>query len=50
MKDAEILSAAYLHVIGPAALIAYNMFTWGSHDDKQKVEMILEIFKGHCIP
>ena len=49
-KDAKILSAALLHVIGPAALKAYNMFTWASNDDKQKVEMILEILKGHCIP
>ena len=50
MKDAKILSATLLHVIGPAALKAYNMFTWASDDDKQKVEMILEIFKTHCIP
>ena len=36
-KDVKILSAALLHVIGPAALKAYNMFTWASNDDKQKV-------------
>lgn len=39
--------AVLLHVIGPAALKAYNKFTWASSDGKQKVEMILE---GHCIP
>ena len=39
-----------LHVIGPAALEVYNTFTWENDDDKQKVDVILAKFEGHCIP
>ena len=49
-KDAKIQSATLLHVISPAALEVYNTFTWESDDDKQKVDMILVNFEGHCIP
>ena len=38
-----------LHMIGPAALEVYNTFTWENNDDKQKVDMIVAKFEGHCI-
>ena len=37
-------------MIGPAALEVYNTFTWENDDDKQKVDVILAKFEGHCIP
>ena len=49
-KDVKIQSATLLHVIDSVALEVYNTFTWASNDGKQKVDMILEKFEGHCIP
>ena len=37
-------------MIGSAALEVYNTFTWENDNKKQKVDMILVKFEGHCIP
>jgi len=51
LKNAKIQSVlTLLHVIGPATLEVYNMFTWENDNDKQKVEVILTKFETYCIP
>ena len=49
-RTAKVRTAAFLSVIGEAALEVYATFEWADDADKLKPDVVLQKFEDYCIP